>query len=334
MPYSLQKEETQILKGCAILLMLLLHLFNAPSRLDGNYLYFFIQGVPLVSLLTRCANPVSFFVLLSGYGLFISFKKGKVSNVARVKKLYIKYWMTLAVFVTIGYFTGVSRYTLSWSVLLENLSGYHTTYNEETWFLLPYVLLALTSKYLFRLIDSVRPLLVVSLSLLLYLLALLYMKHKGAAFYDEYLMFQPIMYINLQFSFVLGALAAKQNWFGIVKALASTPARKGLTGLLLIALVGARLCIKTAHLDPFYDMLFCLLFIGMQRIDGIDFILKKLGDNSTYMWFVHTYFCYYLWGPYLYGLKYTGLMFIVLVGISYVVSLLFLQIEKLIWQHP
>lgn len=56
------KNETQIIKGLAILLMIFLHLFNHnTSQLENLYSpIIYIGSIPLVEILSRASNPVAF----------------------------------------------------------------------------------------------------------------------------------------------------------------------------------------------------------------------------------------------------------------------------------
>ena len=69
MQNNVSRTETDILKGVAIIMMLWLHLFSKGSEV-GNYTDFNLaNGQPLAYFLTRLCTPVSFFLILSGYGL-------------------------------------------------------------------------------------------------------------------------------------------------------------------------------------------------------------------------------------------------------------------------
>ena len=64
----ISKEQSTIIKSVAISMMLFLHLFNGQHT-DLCTNLFYVGDVPLALWLTRACNPVSFFLLLSGYGL-------------------------------------------------------------------------------------------------------------------------------------------------------------------------------------------------------------------------------------------------------------------------
>lgn len=113
-----------------------------------------IGDIPLVLILTRAANPVSFFLILSGYGIYIVVKKNPSYNVLRkLRNLYIHYWISLAIFVGIGaWLVGTSRYPGSLYIVVENVTAWYTSWNGEIWFLFPYMLLALSAKWIFKVI--------------------------------------------------------------------------------------------------------------------------------------------------------------------------------------
>lgn len=71
----MSKEYTGYLKGVAILLMVFLHLFtNKETDVNLGFLLS-INDTPLIYYLTRMCNPVPFFLILSGYGLYTIYNK-------------------------------------------------------------------------------------------------------------------------------------------------------------------------------------------------------------------------------------------------------------------
>ena len=73
------KQETQIIKGIAILMMLVLHLFNNGSANQLQHLLW-IDNQPFLQILTRAANPIFFFCFCGGYGLYYTYQRGKDSH--------------------------------------------------------------------------------------------------------------------------------------------------------------------------------------------------------------------------------------------------------------
>lgn len=79
------KEQTNILKGIAILMMLFLHLFNSANLTDVCEPLLFIGSTPLVHIISKACNPVGIFLMLSGYGLSYTYFRGKLSFNGQVR---------------------------------------------------------------------------------------------------------------------------------------------------------------------------------------------------------------------------------------------------------
>lgn len=95
----MSKETSLILRGVAILLMLWGHLFYLTENVNLCDCYIYIKQIPLVQLVCRATNPVPIFIILSGYGLFISHRRGKYNVWSKLISLFFHYWITLIIFV-------------------------------------------------------------------------------------------------------------------------------------------------------------------------------------------------------------------------------------------
>ncbi|MGM9851669.1 MAG: hypothetical protein ACI306_05960 [Muribaculaceae bacterium] len=71
-----------------------------------------------------------------------------------------------------------------------------------------------------------------------------------------------------------------------------------------------------------------MLFTKIQRPSWVDKFLMEMGRRSTSMWFVHTYFAYYLFHDFIYGFKYPALVFLVLLLCSYLTAIVVDAIYK------
>ena len=307
------KRETTILKGVAILLMLFLHLFNTEYKIDLCQSYVDIAGMPLLSFLVRIANPVPFYIIFSGYGLYLSYCRDKYSNGRRVLKLYIHYWITLVMFVTIGFFVlGKEVYPGTLAKIIENVTAWNPTYNAEIWFLLPYCLVALTSSWLFRLLDHINLWIILIVVGGVYLGACTAIHFWGTVYlYSHRLVYMPIMYLHFLFAFFLGAIMAKYNMLRNVKI------GGGIALCLLLLVTILRMCMETGVAHPLYAIAFTILFVKIRRWLWLDNFLYEMGRRSTSMWFVHTYFCVYLFRDFIYSFHYPIVIFLVLLSLSY-----------------
>ncbi|WP_230322501.1 MULTISPECIES: hypothetical protein [Bacillus] len=93
---EISKNDTKMLKGVAILFMLLLHLF-CRKEVNGLYETFpIINGVPLVYYIGLFGDAcVPIYCFVSGYGLFKVHSREQTSNVmknfTRIFKLLINF---------------------------------------------------------------------------------------------------------------------------------------------------------------------------------------------------------------------------------------------------
>lgn len=206
----MNRQETQIMKGVAILLMLFLHLFNQQGNVALCNTFLFIDDIPLVSYLVRAANPVSFFLILGGYGMYCVWQKGDKHRWSRIGKLMLHYWIVLTMFVCIGHFMHPDRYPGGWQKVLGNVTCFDTSYNAEMWFLLPYVCLTLLSPWLFKFCERFRVRYVLLVSFVISLGTSFIISRYGALYlYHNMWVYNPYLIVHLSFAFLLGAMAAK-----------------------------------------------------------------------------------------------------------------------------
>lgn len=323
------KEESKVIKGVAILFMLYLHLFNHLDQAMHCYNFIFISETPFSHILTRATGPVSFFLILSGYGLYIVENKKKNYNIVKkIRNLYVHYWISLMFFVPLGAFmVGTSVYPGSIEKIISNVTAWNTnSWNGEIWFLFPYMLLALSSKWLFHLLDKMNSWLFMGIALFLSLSAGFCISRYGSSYlYSHWLPYMPILYCDCLFAFAAGAWMAKFNIIAKCKE-EGIKVCKGMTfkmqgmqcWFLLICLIAFRCCFRTGAFHTFYAIVFIVLFVNAPRPIYLDAFLSEMGKRSTSMWFVHTYFCYYIFHDFIYGFKYPVLIFISLLICSYI----------------
>jgi hypothetical protein len=152
------KEETLQLKGIAILMMLFLHLFNTTANVEQcqTYIYFW-NGKPLVLALSRVAAfCVPIYIFLSGYGLAITYKQNQriMRSWNRIFNLYINYWIVFLLFIPLACFIRPQNYPGNLTEFICNFIALDCSYNREWWFFLPYVLLVISSKHIFNILDK------------------------------------------------------------------------------------------------------------------------------------------------------------------------------------
>lgn len=324
------KSDTQMMKGVAILLMLFLHLFNRIGNVELCTTFLSINDMPLINWLTRAASPVPFFLILGGYGLYTVYQKGDNHRFSRIFRLYSHYWLILTIFLLIGHALYPSRYPGNWMKILGNYSSFEITWNYEYWFLFPYVLLSITSPWQFRFLNRYKGWKILVTAFVINFCTSYFISRYGEAYlYNNALFSNFVLYFHLSFSFLTGAIAARDNWTEYLPMIKPT---KWLWLLLLVLII---LCciIRVSIIGTPYSFCFIVLFLKVPKWNWVKNVLIELGKNSMDMWFIHTWFCCYLFKDFIYSFKYPLIIFSVLLIISYVcaklISLLFVGIDHL-----
>ena len=324
MQNNVSRFETNMLKGVAIIMMLWLHLFLKESDI-GNYTDLNLaNGKPLAYFLTRLCTPVSFFLILSGYGLTYLYYNNRLSpraQLPRLLKLYIHYWWVLLVFVPIGMFLKPGRYPGTITDVVLNLLSWRHNYNFETWFLLPYALISLSALYILKVVDKIGLKWAVATTFILYLASSYLFSRYGSFVYSLLAIALLVEYTQFLFSIVLGVVLFR-----------SKSLKLGVRGLfvyvVLLFLLILRCLLPTAALDPIYSFLVILIALRLPMPSIAKRILSYLGDYSMIVWLSHTFFCYYLFHDFIYGFKYPLAIFIVLMVISLVVGIVIRYLAK------
>lgn len=328
----MNKETSLELKGLAILLMLLLHLFNTQERVaECTTFVQFWNHKPLVYALSRVAGfCVPIYLFVSGYGHAISLLRGRLNFghcLQRIRKLYVNFWLIFFIFIPIACWVQPAAYPRGATVFLQNMIGLDFSYNKEWWFLLPYVVLALLSPFLFRAVAQKTntgdyrigkaPLL---LTAAVYLLVTTCGKYLPDSLSQQPLIVLFLNTLKLLFVFIAAAAFAFNQWF---ERLQAWPRRKSHLFLVcLLALCLLRMSLGPSFLNAFFVLVCIPLYVLLSRPNWLKRFLMFFGKHSTNMWLCHTFFAYYIWGEWFYGLRYPLLIYLALVAASLGVSML------------
>lgn len=320
------------MKGVAILLMLFYHLFNRPENvaLCSDIIIAGIAGDSLCYILSRAANPVFFFLILSGYGLYISNHRegGDKNRYHRIWTLMKNYWLTLLIFIPIGYLLGKDGYPGNWQTVIENVTAYRVTWNREIWFLFPYVLLALLAPIVVKVVDKVGITLTLLIGCCTTVLSMSVFHFIGEAYIMKicFVCYNPLMLLHFIMPFLVGCCYAKcvmenkNNCPPIAEILNGKWANVILV-FSLVLLVTFK-CTGTPILQQaLYVFAFIWIFNHIQLNKYITQVLQIFGKHSTTIWFIHSYFCYYFFHDVVFSLKYPIVIFFSLAIVSLVVAI-------------
>lgn len=311
----MSKDETLMVKGVAILLMVFGHLFNQPEEVAHMQHLITIQGVPLVKILMALSSPLHIFLMLGGYGMYMVWVKGDRNRWRRIAKLVVNYWVILAVFLSIGHVMKPEIYPGSWSEIIGNFLGTVTSYNHEMWFLLPYIVLGLISPFIFRMTRRVPWYILLLVVIGGYMGYLAYFNSRGWGFESiNFLTYNLYRLIQITPSFIIGAVFARENFFDRLKSVARRIPGTGYWSWTALAGCLILCCLGIYYSYPY--MLVSLLLVVPIPVAART-VLITFGKRSMGMWMIHTWFCYYLFRDEIYGLKYPVVIFLVMVAVTY-----------------
>lgn len=236
--------------------------------------------------------------------------------------------MVLAIFVSIGCFLRPDKYPGTPLNAFLNITSWSSSYNAETWFLFPYTILALFAAFIFKLIDKLGNIKSFILFCFIGFIAMYITSRYIAVHKIHDSFFAHIVTVaNLSFSFAVGAILhriTEKRSLTLDKA----KSHQIITFFLLIFLITIMCFIKVGIFGTFYALLFILIFIQLDLILFIKKTLITLGEYSMPMWMTHTFFSAHLLHDFIYGFKYPLLIYIVLIIISFIVSIPIMMISR------
>ena len=325
----MDKEQSTIIKGIAILMMLWFHLFGIDELEQVCTPLIHINGKAFVTYLSNASYPVSFFLILSGYGLTYIFKQKRLNIIdqsKRLLKLYIHYWIILLVFVGLSVFVKPGMYDLDFLHIIGNITAIKCNYNGEAWFLFPYVLLTLSSPFTINYIYNLHQKKTIIITILFYISLFMTAKYLSDKLPENIVLntiiLQYYYYVILLFYFTLGILLyilLERNIHSCKSIYYLFP---------LIVLMVIKSMFKVTIIDGIYAFVFILLFLKLPLHSYINKGLYELGRHSMPIWLTHTFFCVYLFPDFIYGFKYPIVIFLALVIITYLTAIPIMYISQ------
>ena len=319
--FEITKNRSILIKGIVIIMMVFLHLFNGNNTEQcTNLLY--IGNEPFAKWLSHACNPVPFYVLLCGYGLAYTYKNsdlGFTKQLRRIAKLYVHYWIILAVFLIIGWNLHPERYVLTWTRILVNMIGWETNYNHEMWFLFPYSMIALTSRYIIQTVEKIGYLKAVVITAIInfcacYVISL----YHSTVLADNHWLNWCIVYLQFLYPFTVGVFFCCTSFQCHCQM-----------STWLVLIIMAFSVIVVAFIDVsvtsiVYVPLMIFLFCQLPYPKWLERAFMELGRKSMPMWMIHTWFCYYLFKEEVYSLKYPVLILGGTLIVSYLTAIPFM----------
>lgn len=335
-------KQSNQLKAVAILFMLFLHLFNTLNFQGLFTPLVFIGEKPLVYYLSLFGDTcVPVFCFVSGYGLYYKYTKKPETylkdNMARLKKIYLNYWVILLLFVVgLGLALGQTEFVGSWTRVLFNASGIINSYNGAWWFLLIYILLVLTSPLSFRWVSRSNPYLILGVSTVLYIIAFYFRVYRPST--SEYATVQWLhneasLFGTSFLPFITGAVSLSMKWqTNLTVKLQHIKYRSLLCIVGIIGLVVLHAIVPNFIIAPFLAIPFIFLFLQVKWQGWVNSLLDFMAPHATNMWLVHMFFYKLYFEQFIYSFKYIPVIFFVLVlcsvASSYIINAIIRLLES------
>lgn len=220
---------------------------------------------------------------------------------------------------------------------VENATSWRCSYIGEQWFLFPYLLLMLCSKWIFEVFDKIKP---------VWLLLLVCVIGTGTtgilkAFGEDrlasigMLFYNVFLALNMLLSFTLGMLAKRCRWVeGVREIIDRTNKYVPLSGLWFLIIISVLRCFIPNHfVQPYFAIVFVLLLSTIPLTDWLKSVLMYLGKHSMNVWLIHTWICYRLFQTQIYGLRWPIIIYVTLLilslSISHIIEWLYVPIKKI-----
>ena len=334
------RHDTTVIKGIAICLMLYHHLFGFSERLtEVTYVsLFYFNGTNLAECLGAFGKVcVPLFTLLSGYGCYMSSCRTNDTQAIvqrQITRLYKGFWTVFFICLPILIYEHRALRSQLLYEIIYNFLNISTSFNGEWWFILPFTVLLIFFPTIKRFLERKESSFCTDVFLLVVLTSLL---TNLSAPLGEVFSFSTLsenmfwMLLELAPPFITGCIFAKYNILSRTKG--KFGGRPLCCAAALIMLGVAFL--ERPYLTVFYDYIITsvltvsiIILLPTKPMALLGKVFEKLGEESTYMWLIHSFFCYY-WLPKLtYMPKYSPLIFLWLLLLSFVSAKIIRLIRK------
>ena len=309
---TLSITDSKKIKGLAIFLMLMHHLWSFPARIYGSEIKYFFDIFGTTSFLYLgffgkiC---ISLFFFVSGYGIYSISSKKDFTILRRIKKLYINYWKVFLVFIPIAVllFNKQSAYCLhsdiyaryvnvSFTDIINNFLGFSFSLNSEWWFFNSYLVAVITFPLIKKLFSKFSTEINISLIIIMSILMANVLPNipwiNTNYLYIKFFC-QCTPYISC---FWIGVLFAKDNLYSTLKNKIEHEIKLNIItdiiGFIIIIYLRQNL------IGPILDFVYVpfLIVFFLDILNKFKYVSKGfeiLGNHSTNMWLIHSFLCYY-----------------------------------------
>lgn len=318
------KEQSAILKGIAILLMLVYHLKTIPG----------IEGMDgfVGQTLRQATYPISYFMYVTGYGLYIAHSQNRLTFkylFKRSLKLYIALWMVLLIFVCgLGSWLYPGKFSLQPGTLVPCLLGWKWDYCVFLWFFLPYVLATFCTKGLYWLLDRLGiPVMLLFTMCMMFACSWLISRYLDSWLIWNTWAYIPVLTLQMLFAITVGASLAHLTLQGRSVTCNWLMGKNVLIILLLLVAVLIRGQITITVAKPFFAITVTWLVLHTNFAKPVKQVLMELGHKSMFMWLAQGFIAVEMFSEYFLKLHHPALIWLVWLAFTYVVASLLMPVH-------
>ena len=257
-------------------------------------------------------------MFLGGLGTYRSYKMGgEFHLIKKLLNLYYKYWKVFIIIIPIAFlfFSNQINYTVESGIsnrfaeftlieFISNLLGVSSSYNSEWWFLWSYIIVLCTFPIFLNVVEKkdfyLSAFLIINLDILMkYIFPVIpklgdFSDLSGSFFYNNLFCqaspFAACFYMGMLF----GKDLRMEKFIMQLRNLGLLTPITDIIVLLFIVII--RNSILGDTLDIFYVPIMIAFFMDLiHRTNKLRNTFCYLGKNSTNMWLIHSFFCYYFY---------------------------------------
>ena len=336
------KQKSRVLKGAAILSMLMLHLFCRKANLPYTPLLW-VGGTPLIYYFGLFGDVcVAMFCFISGYAHELQFEKA-VPGRERWKhllKFLISFWVIAIMTAVTGMIIRDERIPGSLEEFLLNFFAIRNSYNGAWWYVNTYILLILLQPLSCQLVRRLPAWLAGLFAFAFYTVGY-GIRFFGWGASSLSVLSWAIMRVGLlgtsYFPYLIGMLFAKNNILNLLYKKTINMNHACLYVVSIAVVVGMLVFhsfVQSLYIAAFTAIAIISILCVLPLPTWIERGLAYLGVHSGNIWLVHMFFYANLFEGFVFRAKYPVLIFLLLLAlslaVSYVVNWLSRPIQKLV----
>lgn len=283
------KDKTGIIKGVAIIFMIVLHVFGGSGWYEECYDLPVNHNAWLMNFMQSFQICVGIFVFMIGYGYAFSKSKDFTYSVKHIKQLLMVFWCVILLLAL-----PVSYNSIEGKSLIYNLLGIEETISWVSWFIFLYIWAMIIMPFICRLIDC-KSYLWSGLCAIASWGAMVVV-HYFVPNFSQYDLWR-VLFVCLGWTptIILGYLFAKEKLFQRIQ-LSNHWMVTAFAVIMIVVVLFAKSIfhgISILNADIVYAtvIITCILVIFSQsKLPWFSKILIELGNKSVYMWFIHALF--------------------------------------------